>query len=346
MSELVATPAHASAEVLTGTQKAAMVLMQLDPDHAAIVLRQFSDSEAEEIVSEIVRLRRVDATVADEALSEFHELSTSGRRRPRGGRDVAAGLLEASFGADRAAGVMDRLASSMAGKAFEFLDTVDPRQIQTLLDGELPQTVALVLAHLRPEHASAVVSVLDDPLRTDVAQCIATMGTATPEAVGVVADTLKIRSGSIGAPHQAIAVIGGIQPLVDIINRADVSTERALLAGLDDRDPELADEVRARMLTFADIVNLDRKDVQQVLRGLDSAVLACAMKGASTQVIDMIRSNVSERNREILDDEIKAAGPVRISLVEEARALVVRAIRDLEAQGTITIQRDEDEYVY
>lgn len=346
MSELVATPAHAPAEVLTGTQKAAMVLMQLDPDHAAIVLRQFSDSEAEEIVSEIVRLRRVDASVADEALSEFYDLSTSGRRRPRGGRDVAAGLLEASFGADRAAGVMDRLASSMAGKAFEFLDAVDPRQIQTLLDGELPQTVALVLAHLRPEHASAVVSVLDDPLRTDVAQCIATMGTATPEAVGVVAETLKVRSGAIGTPHQAIAVIGGIQPLVDIINRADVSTERALLAGLDDRDPELADEVRARMLTFADIVNLDRKDVQQVLRGLDTAVLACAMKGASTQVIDMIRSNVSERNREILDDEIKAAGPVRISLVEEARALVVRAIRDLEAQGAITIQRDEDEYVY
>lgn len=346
MSELVATPTHPSAEALTGTQKAAMVLMQLDPDHAAIVLRQFSDSEAEEIVSEIVRLRRVDASMADDALSEFHELSTSGRRRPRGGRDVAAGLLEASFGADRAAGVMDRLASSMAGKAFEFLDAVDPRQIQTLLDGELPQTVALVLAHLRPEHASAVVSVLDDPLRTDVAQCIATMGTATPEAVGVVAETLKVRSGAIGTPHQTIAVIGGIQPLVDIINRADVSTERALLAGLDDRDPELADEVRARMLTFADIVNLDRKDVQQVLRGLDSAVLACAMKGASTQVIDMIRSNVSERNREILDDEIKAAGPVRISLVEEARALVVRAIRDLEAQGTITIQRDEDEYVY
>ena len=347
MSELVSTATPVSSEAMTGTQKAAMVLMQLDPDNAAIVLRQFSDSEAEEIVAEIVRLRRVDASVADDALSEFHELSTSGRRRPRGGKDVAAGLLEASFGADRAAGVMDRLASSMAGKAFEFLDAVDPRQIQTLLDGELPQTAALVLAHLRPEHASAVVSALDDPLRTDVAQCIATMGTATPEAVGMVAETLKIRAGAVGTPHQTAAAIGGIQPLVDILNRSDVSTERALLAGLEDRDPELAEEVRARMLTFADIVNLERRDVQQVLRGIDSAVLACAMKGATEQVTEMIRSNVSERNREILDDAIRAVGPVRVSQVEEARALVVRAIRDLEAQGTITVQRgDEDEYVY
>ncbi|NJC21216.1 flagellar motor switch protein FliG [Arthrobacter pigmenti] len=332
---------------LTGTQKAAMVLMQMDQERASEVLKQFSDSEAEEIAAEIVRLRRVDAAVAEQALTEFHELTVSGRRRPRGGREVAIGLLESSFGAERAAGVMDRLASSMAGKSFEFLESVEPAQVETLLGGELPQTIALVLAHLRPEHASAVLAGLDHPLRTDVAQCIATMGSATPEAVSVVAENLKVRAGAVASPHQSSAVIGGIQPLVDIINRSDVATERALLDSLEQRDPDLAEEVRARMLTFADIVNLERRDIQLVLRGIDAAVLALAMKGASEAVTEMIRTNVSERNRELLDDEISAAGPVRVSQVEEARAEVVRAIRDLEAQGTITIQRsEEDEYVY
>ncbi|WP_026532252.1 flagellar motor switch protein FliG [Arthrobacter sp. H41] len=331
---------------LTGTQKAAMVLMQMDQERASDVLKQFNDAEAEEIVAEIVKLRRVDAAVAEQALNEFHELSTSGRRRTRGGHDIAIGLLESSFGAERAAGLMGRVASSAAGKSFEFLETVESGQIQALLDGELPQTIALVLAHLGPERASAVMTGLNPPLRTDVAQCIATMGSATPEAVSVVAESIKSRAGAVASPHLGGSAIGGIQPLVDIINRADVSTERELLESLQERDPGLADEVRARMLTFADIVNLERRDVQQVLRGIEAAVLALAMKGAAEAVITVIRSNVSERNRELLDDEIRAVGPVRVSQVEEARAAVVRAIRDLEAQGTITIQRgDEDEYV-
>ncbi len=330
----------------TGTQKAAMVLMQLEQQHAAAVLKQMSEAEAEEIVAEIVRLQRVEPTLAEEALTEFHELATSGRRRTRGGMDVAIGLLESSFGAERAAGVVGRLASTAAGQSFDFLDSVDAGQIQAVLEGELPQTIALVLAHLKPEHASTVLAGLAPAGRTDVAQCIATMGSATPEAVSVVAESIKVRAGAVAAPHQGGSMIGGIQPLVDIINRADLSTERELLEGLQDRDPVLAEEVRARMLTFADIVNLERRDVQQVLRGIDSAVLALAMKGAADAVVTVIRGNVSERNRELLDDEIRAVGPVRVSQVEEARAEVVRAIRDLEAQGVITIQRgDEDEYV-
>ncbi|MDQ0737092.1 flagellar motor switch protein FliG [Arthrobacter agilis] len=330
---------------VTGTQKAAMVLMQLDQDRAAEILRQLSEAEAEEIVAEIVRLRRVEPAAAEEALAEFHELTTSGRRRTRGGMEVAVGLLESSFGAERAAGVVGRLASTVAGKSFEFLDTVEPGQIQTVLEHELPQTIALVLAHLKPERASTVLAGLAPETRTDVAQCIATMGAATPEAVSVVAETIKIRAGAVAAPDRGASRIGGIQPLVDIINRADVSTERELLDGLESRDPALAEEVRARMLTFADIVNFERRDVQQVLRGIDSAVLALAMKGAAEAVITVIRANVSERNREILDDEIRGMGPVRMSQVEEARAEVVRAIRDLEAQGTITIMRGEEDEI-
>lgn len=332
---------------LSGTQKVAVVLMNMAPARASEVLKQFTEHEAEEIVAEIVRLKRVDSIVADRTMTEFHDITTRGGTNARGGRDIAVGLLEASFGAERAAGVMNRVASSMAGTAFEFIEAAEPGQIVTLLDGELPQTVALVLAHLRPEQASAILAGLDETLRTEVAHAIATMGSATPEAVRVVAETLKGRAGAVVSTRDAVEIVGGVQPLVDIINRSSVATERALLDALDERDPELAEEVRSRMLTFADIVKLEKRDVQQVLRGIDAAVLAVAMKGSSEAVTEVIRSNLSERNREILDDETNALGPVRLSQVEEARSQIVRAIRDLESEGAITVQRaEEEDYVY
>lgn len=331
---------------LTGAQKVAVVLMNMDQQRAAQVMKQFSDEEADEITAEILRLRRVDPGVAEKALSEFHELATHGTVTTRGGRDIAVGLLEASFGAERATGVLNRVASNLAGKQFEFLDSVEPGQVQMLLAGELPQTSALVLAHLRADHASRVLAGLDDATRTEVAHAIATMGSPSPDAVRVVAETLKQRASAVVSSRTASDAVGGVQPLVDIINRADAATEKALLEALEQRDPQLAEEVRSRMLTFDDIVRLEARDVQQVLRGLDAAVLAVAMKGAAPAVVEVITSNLSERNREVLEDEVRILGPVRLSQVEDARAEIVRAIRDLEASGAITVQRsDEDAYV-
>lgn len=331
---------------LTGAQKVAVVLMNMDQQRAAQVMKQFSDEEADEITAEILRLRRVDPGVAEKALNEFHDLATRGAVTTRGGRDIAVGLLEASFGAERATGVLNRVASNLAGKQFEFLDAVEPAQVQMLLAGELPQTSALVLAHLRADHASRVLAGLDDTARTEVAHAIATMGSPSPDAVRVVAETLKQRASAVVSSRAASDAVGGVQPLVDIINRSDAATEKALLEALEQRDPQLAEEVRSRMLTFDDIVRLESRDVQQVLRGVDAAVLAVAMKGASEAVTEVITSNLSERNREILEDEVRILGPVRVSQVEDARAEIVRAIRDLEATGAITVQRgDEDAYV-
>ena len=332
---------------LTGTQKAALVLMQMSQERAAEVMKHFTEEEAQEVAAELVRLRRVDAETAETALDEFYDFTVSGRWRPRGGRDVAAGLLEASFGPERATAVMDRLASSMAGRSFEFLEDVEAGQVLSLLDGEHPQTIALVLAHLPTVTASAVLAGLDEDVRTDVAQAIATMTTASPEAVAVVAEAFKARIGASLTPKQPVEIVGGVQPLVDIINRADVATEKSVLDGLAARDPELAEEIRSRMLTFADIVKFESRDVQVILRGVDTAVLARAMKGMPENVLDVIRRNISERNRELLNDDLANLGPVRMSQVEEARAEVVRHIRTLEADGEITIHRaDEDDYVY
>lgn len=335
------------ASALSGAQKVAVVLMQMSPANAAAVMAQFTETEAEDIAAEIVRLRRVAPEVADLVMGEFHDIAVSGRRTARGGQELALGLLEASFGADKAAGFMDRLASTMAGKSFEFLELLDSGQLLALIDTELPQTIALVLAHLRPGKASAVMAGLAEAQRSEVARCIATMGSPTPEAVGIVAETLKQRSGAVVSQGRSMEVVGGIGPLVDIINRSDVSTERSVLDGLETLDPALATEVRARMLTFVDIVKLERRDIQQILRGVSPEVLAIAMKGAPAVVLDAVRTNVSGRNQEILESEMANAGPVRASQVEEARADIVRSIRELEANGSIVVRRnEEDDLVY
>ena len=331
---------------LTGPQTAAVVLMNLDRARAVEVMKHLSEQEAEELAAEIIRMRRLDAGTTTRALRDFHRIA-QGRVSPgRGGRDVAAGLLEASFGAERAAGVLTRVTSSMAGTSLDFLNVADPAQLAALLDGELPQTIALVLAHLRTGHAAEVLATIPDPLRTDVAQSIATMGTATQEAIAVVAETLRSRTG-VFATREATEAVGGVQQVVEIINRSDAAVEKALLSSLEDRDIALAEDIRSRVVTFADIVKLEDRDAQRVLRGVEIRVLALALKGANQGIADVIRKNVSERNRELLDDEIRVLGPVRMSQVEEARAEIVRTIRSLAGSGDITVHRtDEDEIVF
>ncbi|WP_460772447.1 flagellar motor switch protein FliG [Microbacterium sp. GXF7504] len=330
---------------LTGRQTAAVVLMNLDRARAVEVMKHLSEPEAEAIATEIIQLQHLDAETTARALSQFHRIASGQLPPGRGGREVAVGLLEASFGSERAAAVLGRVSSS-EDDSFDFLGAADPEHLATLLDGELPATVALVLAHMPADRAATVFAAMPEATRTDVAQALATMGTATQEAITIVAEALKSRTGLFAA-RKTPESLGGVVPLVEIINRSDASIEKALLESIEDRDSALAEDIRSRMFTFADIVKLEDRDAQRVLRGTDIRSLALALKGANQAITEVIRRNVSERNRENLDDESKALGPVRMSQVEEARAEIVRTIRALEAAGEITVQRvDEDEYVY
>jgi len=334
------------AATMTGAQKVALVLMNLERDQAAALLKEFSETEAEEIAAEIIRLQRVDLDAADHAIAEFHELAMRGRLAARGGLDVAEGLLESSFGSERATGVMNRVASSLAGRSFEFLDAAEPTQVISLLEAEMAETVALVLTHLRTPQASNILAALPDPRRADVAECIAGLSSATPAAVAIVSQVLKSRAASMISPRSAAEVTGGVQPLVDIINRAPVATEKAVLEALEQRNPELAAEVRSRLLTFTDLVRFEDRDVQLIVRGIDMGVLALALRGAPAAVEEKIRGNLSERNRELLNSEVELLGQVRVSQVEEARSELVRTIRELAEDGRITVQRgDADEFV-
>lgn len=340
------TGINKSSPALSGAQKAALVLMQLGRERASRVLSLLGEQEIEELTSEIVLMDRIDRDVADQAMGEFYAIATgSSEYLPTGGRGFAQQLLEASIGVDKAEEMLDRLASSMAGQPFEFLQQADARQVLALLSGEHPQTMALVLAHLRPEHASAIMAGLQPALQAEVAHRIALMERAAPDVVAVVAESLNRKATTVLTPRETSAV-GGVQPLVEIINRADPGTEKLILSGLTDLDPELADEVRSRMFIFADIVLLEDRALQLVLRGVDTSMLALALKGAGEAERGAVLRNLSERAREDLDEEVDLLGAVRMSQVEEARSEIVQVIRRLEESGQITIRREgEDEYV-
>jgi len=329
---------------VTGRQKAALLLLQLGKERAARVMAQLDVAEIEDLTSEIMRMDRVDQRLADEVVDEFYGVAEIGPG-VGGGPGFAQQLLEASLGKEKAAGMIERLQASMAGHSFEFLQKADARQVVSLLDGEHPQTVALVLAHLRPDHASAILAGLPVDVRGDVAHRIALMERASPDVVTVVIEALQRKASAVLQPRE-LAAVGGVQPLVEIINRADPTTEKSILEGLFERDEALADQVRSLMFVFGDVVLLEDRAVQLVLRQVETGTLAQALKGSPTEVRDKILTNLSDRARENLVEEIELLGPVRLSQVEEARAAIVQVIRGLEESGQIVVRRDaEDELV-
>jgi flagellar motor switch protein FliG len=341
-SQAPAPSSAGAAASLTGAQKAAVLVMQLGRERSAPILAMLRESEVEELAAEIIRLRSVEAEVVEDVLNEFADVLTSGRTGTGGGLDVAHDLLSASLGPDRANEVLHRLADAQSVQPFSFLSEAEPRSLVSILSGEHPQVVAMVLAHLPMEQSSVVISGLTPEMQADVAHRIGTMERSNPEMVRAVADVLERKTSSLLQPGRT-AVVGGVQPLVDLINRADPGTERVILESLDSRDPELAEAVRAKLFVFEDITNLEDRAVQLVLRQVEAADLALALKGVSAVVREKVLGNVSDRARENLLEEIELLGPTRVSAIEEARAKVVQIIRSLEESGQIVLRRGGDD---
>jgi len=331
---------------MSGLRKAAVLLVKLGKEDSAKLLAHMPVSEVEELSTEIARLGLVDPEASDEILTEFHALTKIHQRGGQGGRDVAREMLIASLGEERAREIMDRLSAVVTDVPFSFLGRADPRQVVSFLQHEHPQTIALVLAHVPAGLASQVLSALGPEASANVAHRIAVMDRTSPEIIRQVEDALKRKFSTVLQPSE-MSVVGGVQPLVDIINRADRGTERLILEGLEERNPEIAEEIRRRLFMFEDIVHLDDRAIQLVLRQIDTNDLATALKGVSDTVRDKVAGNLSERARENLAEEIELLGPVRIRMVEEAQAKIVQAIRTLEDSGQIQIQRggDDDEFV-
>jgi flagellar motor switch protein FliG len=328
-------------EEMTGLRKAAVLLTQLGKEHAAKLLSTMSEVEVEELTAEVVRLGNVDAALASSVLTEFHDMATANQHVGQGGMDFARDMLIASLGHDRADEIVGRLSEVFRDVPFSFLVNADARQVLQFVQDEHPQTIALVLAHMPAAQASAVLGGLSPLLQADVAHRIATMESTAPEVIRRVEETLERKLSSILQPTD-LSTVGGVEPLVDIINRADRSTERMILEGLAGRDPELAELIRSKMFMFEDVVTLDDRSVQLVLRDVQTSDLAVALKGVREDVKLKITNNLSSRAAENLAEEIDLLGPVRLSAVEEAQVKVVQVIRALEEGGQITINRGED----
>ena len=328
-------------QVIPGIRKAAIFLVQLGQEKAARIMALLPEDLVEELTGEIVRLKEVSAIDAEAVLSEAHD-NLAAQSGSRGGMDLARQLLAQSLGADRADEIMERLGASLAEMPFESIRKADARQLLSFLADEHPQTIALVLAHLAPQQSAVVLSGLPQNLQAKVAFRIASMEPASPDVIRLVERELERRMTTVLGP-QEMSSVGGVEPLVAIINRADRSTEKMILEGLEAVDPALAETVRAQMFIFEDILTLDDKAIQLVLRNVESADLALALKGVSPMVKEKITKNLSSRAAENLVEEIDLLGAVRIKQVEEAQAKVVQEIRNLEQTGQILIQRGDAE---
>ena len=326
-----------------GLRKAAVLLVQMGKDQSSKILSQMRDTEVEELTAEIVRLQNVDAELAYAVIDEFHDMVTARRFAGEGGLGFARDLLESSLGAERAAEVMERLSAAVMNAPFKFVTQADPRQVQSFLQDEHPQTIALVLAHLSAERATAIIAGLVPALQADVAHRIAVMDRTSPDIIRQVEEQLERKLSGVLLQGDMSAEVGGLQPLVDIINRADRATERLILEGLEGRDPSLAEEVRSRMFMFEDIITLEDRAVQLVLRQVETPDLATALKGVREDVRDKVMRNLSERASENLADEIEMLGPVRLRTVEESQAKIVQAIRVLEESGQLVVRRGGDD---
>ncbi|SFN99978.1 flagellar motor switch protein FliG [Geodermatophilus obscurus] len=344
-TNLPALPPAPPRPELPGLRKAAVFLAQMSKEEAGLLLSKLRPREVEAITREIMKLGSVEPEDVDGVLSEFHQLMSAQRFVGRGGVDFAREILAAGLGEDKAEGILARLNVVYTEVPFASLRNADVRQLVTFLKDEHPQVIALVLAHLSAAQSAEVLSGFGPEQQAEVAHRIATMDRTSPEMVRLVEEELGRRMGSLLA-HQDMSTVGGVETLVEIINRSPRPTERSILEWLDSSDPELAEQVRAQMFVFEDITTIDDRSMQLVLREVEANDLATALKGVRPDVRDKVVRNLSERAAENLAEEIELLGPVRARTVEEAQGKIVAVIRTLEEQGVVTISRGgDDEFV-
>ncbi|MBL7647108.1 MAG: flagellar motor switch protein FliG [Candidatus Hydrogenedentes bacterium] len=320
---------------MKGRRKAAILLACLGPDNASRVLGAFSDEEVDQMTLDLSSLGTVDANIKAAVLDEFYEMAVAKRFVAQGGIDFAKNLLEKSFGSERAFDILNRLQSSLQEVPFQFLKRADPSQVCSFIQDEHPQTISLILAHMNPAISSIILSSLPQDVQSDVVIRIATMDRTAPEIVREVERVLERKMASVFS--QGFTFAGGVKDVAEILNMIERSTEKTIMADLEERDPELADEIARLMFTFDDIVFVDDSGIQKTLREVESKDLALALKASNDEVANKVYKNMSERAREMIKEEIEFMGPVRMKNVEEAQQKIVAVIRRLEESGDVVI---------
>lgn len=321
---------------LSGRQKAAILLISLGPELSAKVFGHLREAEIESISLEIASQRQIAADMREKILYEFYQIYQAQQFISQGGIDYAREILERALGQTKAVEILTRLTASLQTRPFDVVRKADPNQLLSFISGEHPQTIALIMAYLQPEQAAVVLGSLPPERQADVARRIAIMDRTSPEVLKEVEKVLERKLASMVS--QDFTTAGGVESVVEVLNRVDRSTEKTIMESLAVQDPALADEIKKRMFLFEDIVSLDNRSLQRVLREVDlSRDLPLALKVASDEVKRKVYANISRRAQENLREAMDYLGPVRLRDVEDSQTKIVNIIRKLEEMGEIVV---------
>ena len=321
----------------TGIQKAAILLIALGPERSADIFKHLKEDEIEELTLEIANTRSVSPQVKEDVLNEFYQICLAQQYIAEGGIGYAKELLDKALGEDRAKEVITKLTASLQVRPFEFVRKTDPSQLLNFIQDEHPQTIAMILSYLTSAQAALVIGALPPEKQADVAKCIAMMDRTSPDVIKEVERVLEKKLSSL--VNQDYTIVGGVDAIVNILNTVDRTTEKHIMESLEIEEPELADEIRKKMFVFEDILLLDDRAIQRVLRDVDNADLGVALKAANEEVQNVIFKNLSKRLAAMIKEDMEFMGPVRMKDVEEAQQKVVSVIRKLEDSGEIVISR-------
>lgn len=321
----------------SGREKAAMLLISIGPEKSAEIFKHLKEEEIEQLTLEIANIRTVSPEEKERVMEEFYQICLAQEYIAEGGIGYAKEILEKALGTQKALDVINKLTVSLQVRPFEFVRKADPAQLLNFIQKEHPQTIALILAYLKPQQASVVLAALPQDKQADVARRIATMDRTSPEVIKEVERILEKNLSSLVTEDFTAA--GGVQAIVNILNTVDRGTEKYIMETLEIEDTDLAEEIRKRMFVFEDILTLDNRSIQRFLRDVENNQLAIALKGATEEVQKAIYSNMSKRLSEMIREDIEFMGPVRLKDVEEAQQKIVNIIRKLEDAGEIVISR-------
>ena len=322
---------------LSGLQKSAILLITLGPEKSANIFRHLKEEEIEELTLEIANTRSITTQMKESVIDEFYQVCLAQQYIAEGGIGYAKELLEKALGTEKAMNVIGKLTASLQVKPFEFVRKTDASQLLNFIQDEHPQTIALILSYLSPMQSSLIISALPPERQADVAKRIAMMDRTSPDIIKEVEKILESKLASL--VNQDYTIIGGVDAVVDILNSVDRGTEKHIMETLEIEEPELADEIRKKMFVFEDILLLDDRSVQRVLRDVDNNDLAVALKGANENVQATIFNNLSKRLAAMIREDMEYMGPVRMKDVEEAQQKIVNIIRKLEDSAEIVISR-------
>ncbi|MBE7413200.1 MAG: flagellar motor switch protein FliG [Leptospiraceae bacterium] len=329
---------------LTGKQKAAIFLIAVGNEVSTEIFKHLREDEIETITFEIARLDKITPEDKEKVLVEFNELIMAQEFITNGGIDFARSLLEKALGNQKAIDIINRLTSSLQVRPFDFIRRTDPAQLLNFIQSEHPQTIALILSYLDPTKASSILSSLPHTIQAEVAKRIAEMDRVSPDVLREVERVLERKLSAIASEDYTSA--GGIDAVVEILNNVDRGTEKTIIEALEEENPELAEEIKKRMFVFEDIVLLDDRAIQKVMREVDNTELAKALKSVDSEVQDKIFKNMSKRAAALLKEDMDFMGPVRLKDVEDAQQKIVNIIRKLEEAGEIVVARSgEDELI-